>query len=218
MVVWAGTEVELVVEAPSVLVPTVVGLQQQVATDQLAESGLRVTQVRTVETAQYPPGTVVDQSRAAQSRVEPGTTIEITVAIVPRVPVPGLQGMTVANARETLASLGLALGSVATRTTLDVPAGTVVGQNPSPGTRVAPGSAVTLTVAEPPPFCVVPNLVGRTVEQARALLREEGLREGQITTIGADRPDIVSGQGIDEDSRVACGTPVPFQTGVNVIR
>jgi serine/threonine-protein kinase len=122
--------------------------------------------------------------------------------------------MAVANARETLASLGLVLGSVATRTTVGVPAGTVVGQNPSPGTRVARGSAVTLTVAEPPPFCLVPNLVGRTVDQARALLREVGLREGQITTIGAYQVNVVSGQGIEEDARVACGTPVPFQTGV----
>jgi beta-lactam-binding protein with PASTA domain len=213
-VVWAGTEVELVVEAPSVLVPTVVGLQQEAATSQLAEMGLRVTRVRTVQSAQYPPGTVVDQSRAAQSRVEPGTTIELTVAIEPRVSVPALRGMNVANARETLASLGLVLGSVATQTTLEVPAGTVVGQNPSQGTQVAPRSTVTLTVAQPPPFCVVPNLVERSVSQARELLREAGLTEGQITAVGAYQQNMVSGQAIEPGQRVPCGTPVSFQTGV----
>ncbi len=64
-----------------------------------------------------------------------------------KVAVPSLTGRSLAEARGALEKLGL--NSETTHTTSDRPTGTVVDQAPKPGLRVARGSAVTLSVAQP---------------------------------------------------------------------
>ena len=66
--------------------------------------------------------------------------------------VPDLTGDTQAQAGQVLQAVGLVLGAVSK--TVDIHCanlGTVVSQNPPAGTAVFPGSAVSVTVSQPPP-------------------------------------------------------------------
>lgn len=59
-------------------------------------------------------------------------------------------------------------------------AGTVVGQDPSPGTYLRRGEAVTLEVSRGAPQVAVPDLAGMPVDQARDALEDAGLRLGDV--------------------------------------
>jgi serine/threonine-protein kinase len=211
--VRAGATVDLVVERQGVRVPGLTGDSREVALRRLREANLRSGRVTEVETDQYAPGTVIDQSRAVQSLVDTGTTVDLTVAIAVRAPVPSLVGMTLAAATRALAEAGLATGRVTEQTTFNTRAGTVLSQSVAARTRVTRGTVVDLTVATAPPFCTVPNLVNLTEAQAREALAAAGLREGQIQRLPYPPRNTVTSQGTQAGSRVDCGTAISFMTG-----
>ncbi len=65
-----------------------------------------------------------------------------------------------------------------------VPAEQVLAQDPEPGTSLAEGRTVTLTVSiGPPPVPVPTDLVGKTIEQATASLTAAGFRLGALTDV-----------------------------------
>ena len=60
------------------------------------------------------------------------------------------------------------------------PNGTVIRQNPQPGTKLTQGSTVTLTVSSGPGNRTVPSVLGLPLKQAEAGIRQAGLRPGRI--------------------------------------
>ena len=65
-----------------------------------------------------------------------------------------------------------------------VPAEQVTAQDPQPGTSLAEGRTVTLTVSlGPPPVPVPTDLAGKTIEQATASLTAAGFRLGALTDV-----------------------------------
>ncbi|MFN8076296.1 MAG: Stk1 family PASTA domain-containing Ser/Thr kinase [Kineosporiaceae bacterium] len=84
------------------------------------------------------------------------------------------------DARRALVAAGLVVDAA---TTYDdtVPAGSVVGTDPEPGTEVAKGSHVKLVVSQGRRPVVIPPLTGKTLEQAGAALRGERLVLGTVT-------------------------------------
>jgi beta-lactam-binding protein with PASTA domain len=67
-----------------------------------------------------------------------------------RVEVPTLAGVTRAEAKQTLANLGLE-ATTRSRSTDQYPAGTVISQSPKAGAEVLPDTTISLVVAKTPP-------------------------------------------------------------------
>jgi hypothetical protein len=125
--------------------------------------------------------------------------------------VPELVGLPEREALAVLKRAGLTRGE---RTTIVAPeqAGRVLEQNPTAGARVPPRSAVSLVVAvESTQTVPVPELVGFTLRDARAKLKEAGLNLGTVT--GPAPKD----ESIIERQDPAAGTEVPVQSAVNVV-
>ena len=100
-------------------------------------------------------------------------TAPATAAPLPapaRATVPQVTGMPLAAARETIAAARLGTGGVRTVASDTVPAGSVVSSDPPAGTSVAIGSAVGLVTSSGAGGCVVPNLVGSTLDAAKAAI------------------------------------------------
>jgi beta-lactam-binding protein with PASTA domain len=107
------------------------------------------------------PGSIVDQQPGAGVRVDPGTPIAIWIAapappvlippqVTPQLEVPDITGLTRAEAQALLAGRGLALGQATTTTTSNVTPDTVVVQQPSVGSRVPPGTSISVVIAMAP--------------------------------------------------------------------
>lgn len=124
------------------------------ATAQRAQ--LKVTK-KTVTSNTAPKDQVIDQDRAAGSRVEIGTTITLTVsggqaqvAIPQGIVSTNTTFVTYQDACGKLVNAGLTCNAQQQQYNATVPAGDVISANPTPGTQVAPGATVNLIVSEGP--------------------------------------------------------------------
>jgi eukaryotic-like serine/threonine-protein kinase len=135
--------------AATVAVPKVVGQKQLAAQRRLQALGLRV---RTVYVASsQPSGTVVAQRPAPGTSVKSGSRVRINVSSgahpQPLTPVPDVTGEDEASATSDLQAAGFQVQVVDQPTTDPNQDGTVVDEDPPPGTRIPGGSQVTIYVA-----------------------------------------------------------------------
>jgi hypothetical protein len=91
------------------------------------------------------------------------------------VSVPSLARLEQVVARSRLAQSGLGMEIGDTRFSATVPAGSVVDQDPSPGTEVEKGSIVTVVVSAGSESFAMPDVLGLPLETARGELEAKGL-------------------------------------------
>ena len=148
---------------PRVRVPNLVGSTESDARDAAKQARVGV-RTRSVP-ADDPAGTVVGQSPA------PGTLLgahrSVTLHLSegpPPVNLPKVSGETEAEARALLDAAGFEV-SAERRTDENVPVGRVVAQDPS-AEQAAPGSEIHLVISDGPAPVEVPNVVGKSYDEA----------------------------------------------------
>jgi serine/threonine-protein kinase len=130
-------------------VPQLVGLTtSDTARAALVDAGLTLGKVTQVASDQ-PAGVVVAQGTPAQSQVDAGTPIDISVSDG-KTKVPDVTHQSEAQAKSDLANAGFNV-NVITQEDGTVPAGQVLAQSPKAGTSAVKGTLVTITVAKAPP-------------------------------------------------------------------
>jgi beta-lactam-binding protein with PASTA domain/tRNA A-37 threonylcarbamoyl transferase component Bud32 len=172
-----GDTVELVVSsgAEELTMPDVIGRNAEQATTFLEAFGLRVT-LEEVEDPDAEPGTVVEQSPAQGTVLEPGDEIRLVVATGPaQVSVPDVTGQPLAEARASIEAAGLTVGGTSEEPSSQVSEGNVIRSEPGAGAGVEPGSPVQLVVSSGPDQVEVPNVVNQTEDAAISRLEGRGL-------------------------------------------
>jgi len=99
------------------------------------------------------------------------------------VAIPDLHGMTVAEAGQRAASLGLTLHVENRLYSTEVPAGRVANQSPAVGTIVRRGWRVWLTESLGPQKIAIPNLVGKDQRLAAIDIRRAGMSTGTVAVM-----------------------------------
>lgn len=156
-----------------VTVPNVVNLTQQEAFDSLTGEGLKHT-VTAQASDTVAKGRVMSQDPSKDTSVDPGSTVTLVVSTGPSsVEVPDVTGKSQADAREALKNEGLELGDVVMVQSSSYSSGQVVRTEPKAGATAAPGDDVKLYISNG--MVKVPDLVGRTEEEAKAELDKLGL-------------------------------------------
>ena len=148
----AGLRVTLVASdgPPKIPVPHVAGLDGPLAQQLIVAAGLTVAQVESVQAAAAPGVTMLTRP-AATTLLAPGAPVTVVVSRgAPTIAVPGLLGLSQADARTRLEQEGLALGTVTRRRSGEATPGTVIAQRPAAGTLAAPGTVVDVVVARSP--------------------------------------------------------------------
>jgi beta-lactam-binding protein with PASTA domain len=131
-----------------VLVPNLIGQTAETASAVLAKPSLSLGDRRRQD-SEAPAGTVIAQTPVAGTRVHPGTSIDVTIAVPALVAVPDLTGETPLQAARLLRRSQLALGQERQRES-QAPAGTVIRQSPAAGTRVPRETLVNVLIATAP--------------------------------------------------------------------
>jgi hypothetical protein len=135
----------------------------------------------TAELTTSGPNPVVDPPHSGTS--SPVTTVPDPAPAV-EVSVPDLIGTARASAERRLADAGLVLGTVTFRdVTSREQDGAVLAQSPTPGSLLARGGAVDVTLgrATTPTTATVPSMLGLTPAQARSRLARAGFTLGSVT-------------------------------------
>jgi len=128
-------------------VPDLTGYDAELAGQLIVAAGLVI---RTVDSTQapVPRGVVVNTRPPAGATLTPGAGVTLVVSVgAPTITVPSLIGLTSPEAEYELELVGLILGTSIRRTSNAGPSGTIIEQNPSPGTLGSPGTAINITVA-----------------------------------------------------------------------
>ena len=97
----------------------------------------------------------------------------------PIVIVPEIEGMTLREAEEALTAVGLAVGEVELVYS-EAASGTVLSQDPEPGTGVAPDSTVDISVSQGQEMFQIPNLIGMSEAEAIAKVNSAGFELAAI--------------------------------------
>lgn len=164
----------------AVEVPVVTATSFEEARQALAAAGFEVEKItrRFGGTAQE--GQVMDQTPAGGSLVKSGRRVYLTVneGARPRRRLPTFVGASVRDARSRIEALGLRVGEVVADSIPSPYRNTVTRQEPAAGDSVLEGSTVTLWYSTGPSdtYELVPDVVGLTVREARAVLLESKLR------------------------------------------
>lgn len=166
------------------LVPVVVGYSVDSASIVLKSVDLGIVVVGEEFSTVYPAGTIIAQLPPTGMRVRQGRLIKVTVSKgSPRLVVPNVTGMSRRQAELLLLDYGLYVGEIVEVDTAGVEKGTVLGSFPLPGAGVAPQSRVTLTIAAggvEPESTLVPNVIGRNLEEAKKRIAASGLELGKL--------------------------------------
>ena len=134
-----------------------------------------------------------------------------------RITIPNVVGETQRAAEINLRRRAIEIGSIAHISLPGVPPDQVLGQDPpADSTSIsAPRISLLISAAEPQPQFVMPELAGRRVSDARALLELAGLQVGAVTVNGATNQlgsgaATVTAQSPPAGQKVGPGTVVTF--------
>ena len=156
-----GQAVNVIVSAgkDQTSVPSLVGLiSKEAAKVELEKAQLVLGRVTPIE-SDKPAGTVIEQDIEANTKVDIGTLVSITISNG-KAPVPNVVGLTETDAKNALLNAGF-LVTVITKGDGTVALGTVLSQTPGAADLAIEGTTVTITVAATPAPIVCPN--GTTV-------------------------------------------------------
>jgi serine/threonine-protein kinase len=195
-----GSEVTIFVSsgAKPVEVPDVVGDDQEAARAELERAGFTVTLEPRTDPDQ-PAGRVLDQDPKGGQQAPKGSAVVLTVSSGrEQVEIPEVAGREPAAAANLLGQRGF---EVTTRqqASSDVDEGLVIGTDPAAGTRADRGSLVTLIISSGPDNVEVPNVEGKTQEEATTELQAAGF----VVDVNEQEVDNEADVGIvlDQDPR-----------------
>lgn len=119
--------------------------------------------------------------------IGPGTRIEI----------PSVAGMTITQASNALTPLGVSIEIREKEFSEDIAEGKVIRSDPAGGDKVAEGGTVYLYVSQGKERYTVPTISGLTPEEATALIQDNNLRVGAVTSKFS--PDVEAGKIITQE-------------------
>lgn len=170
-----------------VIVPNVVNSYVEEATILAGAEGLRLQIADTTYNRRFKLGSIVEQKPVADSRTKRGGDLYVIVnaKTVRQIPLPNLRDISFRQAEATLRSVGLALGNVTYQSSeyknlvLDVRKN---GESVEAGKRFPEGTKIDLIVGlgSGKDEVIIPNLLTKTVEQARTVLLARKLSLGGV--------------------------------------
>ncbi len=196
-----------------VTVPDVRGMTEDAAREELRKEGLGLKVVGEEPSNEYDEGEIKSQDPGADEKVDKHTTVEVVLSTgeeAETTRVPQVVGSEEAEAESALADANLKVAKDYDYSE-DVEEGVVISCDPDEGTEVDEGTSVTIVVSLGTEPVTVPNLEGRSADEAESALQSAGLtgnaREEYSDTVEAG---VVISQDVDAGSEVSPGSSVGY--------
>jgi beta-lactam-binding protein with PASTA domain len=210
--VLIGSVIDIVVAQPqrrTTIVPRLIGRQKDEAVSAISAAELKLGSVGQKESAE-PADQVIRQSLRPGSRVPVGQVIDIVTALQETTTVPNLVGDSKDEASNIISDARLKLGS-ARQEESEKPPDQVIRQSLRPGSRVPVGQVIEIAIAVQE-TTTVPNLVGRSKDQASSLISDARLKLGSVAQEESAEP-----VGQVTRQSLAPGSPVPVGQAIDLV-
>jgi eukaryotic-like serine/threonine-protein kinase len=195
-----------------VAVPSLVGATESDARNQLTAAGLRIGEVRKVESKASEIDKVVSTDPAAGTQVNNLTTVSLSVGTGPAsVTVPRVIGLSLAEATTELTNAGLKIGTTTQTEGEADQIGKVVSSDPEPGTKVDGASTVNIAIGSQATTVPIPTVVGQSADEAQRTLEEAGFTVSKETVDGGGDDGSVVGTSPGAGSQAKKGSEVTLQ-------
>ncbi len=161
----------------TVATPKLAGLTRAEALAKLETMGLSMMVTSEEYSEKREAGTVISSDPRPGQRVAADGTVSVVMSKGPeRYKVPNVKGMTQQDASQTLSEGNLETGQILQDYSRKWPQGQVMRVDPSVGTPLKKGTAVSLTISMGPEPVVVPDVRNLSLDQAQATLSASGFR------------------------------------------
>ncbi len=189
-------------------VPAFVG-QTKADAQQMADNADLELTFKQQPCEEQPKGNICEQNPKQGTEVQKKSSVDLVVSTgAPKVAVPNVIDKNVEEATQQLKDKGFDVETKQTESSQDE--GTVLSQDPDPGSELEKGSTVTLEVAKAEEKATVPDVLGRSCDEAKAQMQNSNL-EASCTDQPTNDPNQVgkvisttpsSGQQVDKGSNV----------------
>ncbi|MFE1113133.1 Stk1 family PASTA domain-containing Ser/Thr kinase [Streptomyces rochei] len=189
-------------------VPAFVG-QTKADAQQLADNADLELSFKQQPCEDQPKGNVCSQNPTQGTSVQKQSSVELVVSTgAPKIAVPNVIDKNVDEAKQQLEEKGFEVETKQTESSQDE--GKVLSQDPDPGSELEKGSTVTLEVAKAEERATVPDVVGRSCDEATSQMENNDLQAtcteqptndpNQVGKVISTTPQ--GGQQVDKGSQV----------------
>jgi beta-lactam-binding protein with PASTA domain len=156
-------------------VPTVVGKTKEDAESAITDQHLALGEVRSQFSDTAPADIVISSDPPTGPQLAPGKAVDLVVSKGPApVDITDWTGQPIEQATQALTDAGLKVKPVE-QFNEKVDEDLVISQRPGAGT-VHRGDTITLVVSKGPPLVDVPDVTGKSVNEARKILKDAGFK------------------------------------------
>lgn len=206
---WFSGDIE------EIKVPNFVGSTFEKAQALAQETGLEIARGEDVYSPDQEEGKITSQKPTADSVVSPGKLITVYVSKGKKDGVvPKIVGMDYKQASEYLKTFGFELGIVKTESST-LPENVIIEQSVEEGSTASKGTKIDVTVSDGKGKETVkmPNLIGKTPDEANAIIDTEGLKLGDATyeETTTTAQNLIFWQQYPEGTELEKGTAVSYK-------
>lgn len=207
----------------NVKIPEIKGLKKDEAEKKLKDAGLNMNIMEVVK-GDEPEDTILDVSPSEGMEVKRNSTVNVKISGgVPTLKAPKLVEFDINAAKQILQAAQLEVGNTSYEYSDDIAKDIVMKQSPEPGTDVKKGSKIDLVISKGKQyaFAKVPNVVGKTPEEAKTLLEAVKLTLGTPKTVETNKKEEdgkVLSQSIPEGKEIKEGSSVEITVGKYVAK
>ena len=200
-----------------ITVPDVSGMNEDDARKALINAGFSSDLITTSYefSEDVDSGSTIGTDPAAEAKATAEATITIRVSKGQKKPdkveVPYIIGKSESEAKSLISSVGLNVSGTSSEYSSSVGEGYIISQSISSGSKVDAGSSLSYVVSkgpEPAKKTPVPDLAGKTVEQARQALSNVGLKYTEVAVDSSEAYGIVVSTNPSGGSSVDAGSTV----------
>lgn len=198
-----------------VKVPSVLGMTEEEAKEELKKYGLGIKPSGTEESEKYEEGEICKQTPASGEKVKKNTTVKVIISsgiVKETVQVPDVSGDDEETAQKTLEDAGLKVGTSEAVYDDNYEQGEVIETTPAAGKEVPEGTEVIMKVSKGSEKKTVPDVVGKKDADAQSAIKNAGLK----VTATYDYDDNVE-KGKVVSQSISGGTKVSAGTTVNIV-
>lgn len=192
----------------TVKVPDVKGSRLDKAKELLKTDGLEPGLVTEAFSEDVLKGFVISSSPDAGTERHAGSAVSLVVSKGVPIDVPDVTGQDLDDARAELEEAGLVVEISTSEINSEFDKGQVAAQSPGEDKQVADGDTVTLTLSKGPEMVEVPDVVGASVDDARAELEEAGFEVDEDRGLLGLFGDTVKSQSVDGGETAPKGSTI----------